>query len=55
MVVKELEMQVADWNKRIDKEPEKVALEVAISQFMLMWNINENLALIRDVITKKKE
>ena len=53
MNLKEFEKQIADWSQRMETEPQKVAVEVAIAQFMLIYNIDENVALIRDMMAKK--
>lgn len=53
MDLKEFETQIADWSQRIDTKPQKVSLEVAIAQFILIYNINENVSLIRDMMAKK--
>lgn len=55
MSMKELEEQIADWIWRMDKEPQKVAIEVAVAQFTLLYNINENISLIRDILAKRSE
>lgn len=53
MYLKELEKQIADWSRRMDTEPQKVTAEISIAQFMLIYNIDENISLIRDKIVKK--
>lgn len=44
------ENQVTEWKKQIATEPEKVAAEVAVDSFMLLYNIDANISLIRDLI-----
>lgn len=50
---KDFESQVADWSKRMKDEPDKVALEVAIAQFMMLYNMDQNISLIKDMMAKK--
>ena len=50
---KDFESQVADWGRRMKDEPDKVALEVAIAQFMMLYNIDQNISLIKDMMAKK--
>lgn len=53
MNIKEFEEIIVNLNSRIKTEPQTVTLEVMIAQFMLLYDINENISLIRDMIKKK--
>jgi len=61
-MVKEIEFktmneQVVNWVETIhngnDQEIMQVMAESSVASFMLMHNIDENLSLIRDILSKK--
>jgi hypothetical protein len=49
---KQLEERVADWVKRAETDLPKVQTEIVIANHMLLWNINDNMSLIRDLMFK---
>lgn len=44
----------SDWLEGTDSEKLKAIGEILITSLLLLYNINENISLIRDVIAKEK-
>ena len=51
--IEQIEKQTEDWLERLEKEPLQVVAECAITQFMILYNIGEDISLIRDKLAKE--
>lgn len=52
--LEEFQRQTTEWFKRIEKleEKDRIVAEITLFQYMEIWNMAENVRLIRDMIKK---
>lgn len=51
--LKDLEKQIVRWSEQIENhEYEKATAEASVASYILIYNIDENISLIRDMLNK---